>query len=156
MFVHVGIGQPHQRFQGIGLGGVQRQPHTHGGVQVYAFKMVGFASDGFQHTAEPLSGNAPLADAVQDSDELVAAQPDQRARRRQGALEPFREPVQQLVAAIMAVRVVDLLEIVQIHVTESAKGRFASIAFSSSRNKTRRLGSPVRGSCSDINSSRFF
>lgn len=42
----------------------------------------------------------------------------QRARRRQGALEPFREPVQQLVAAIMAVRVVDLLEVVQIHVTE--------------------------------------
>ena len=80
--------------------------------------MVGFASDGFQHTAEPLPGNAPIADAVQDSDELVAAQPDQRARRRQGALEPFREPVQQLVAAIMAVRIVDLLEVVEIHVTE--------------------------------------
>ena len=80
---------------------------------------------------------------------------DQRARRRQGALEPFREPVQQLVAAIMAVRVVDLLEVVQIRMAER-KGRFRLIAFSSSRNKTRRLGSPVRGSCSDINSSRFF
>jgi hypothetical protein len=99
----------------------------------------------------PTSAPASASGAVGQQDrELVAAQPRDGVARAQHAGDPRADELEQLVAAVVAERVVDLLELVEVeqHHDRLVPSRWAVDSARSTRSwNSARFGSPVRTSC---------
>ena len=98
------------------------------------------------------SACSPRATLGQQDRELVAAEPGHGVRRAQRARQPLADQLEQAVAVVVAERVVDLLEVVEVHDHHRALagrcGGRASMAWWTRSWNSARLGSPVSVSCS--------
>ena len=90
-------------------------------------------------------------EVLADDEELVAAQPRDGVRRPHGVVEPRRQRDEQVVAGLVAERVVDELELVEVGEQHGDRPAVAPAARERALQpveRERAVGSPVSGSCS--------
>ncbi len=111
--VHRRVGTHHQGGRIVAILGEQADADAEGLVQLVRGHRVGRAADRQQSLCDQRDAVA-VDHVVQQHDELVAAGPVDRAQVADVALDPLGHLLQQLIADVVAQRVVDVLEQIQI------------------------------------------
>ncbi len=111
--IHRHVGILGQRLRVVAVGRVHRDADRGRGVAFMAAQLQRLAEDGQQIAGDVLDF-IPFRGLLENHDEFVAAEPRHDVARTQGAPQPVRNFYQQHIAGIVAERIVDDLEAVEI------------------------------------------
>ena len=142
--VHGDVGALDQRLDVMAVLGMARDADRAADLQRGGVDGERLAQAGEQALGD-LVGGLGADRVVQEDPELVAAEPRDGVAGAQRRAQPRGDLLQQPVALVVAERVVDLLEVVEVHQHHRAGSSPRSASSTRSRNSTR-LGSPVSAS----------